>query len=523
MGMIVRLLVVALPAWGKERERRAALARLIRDIRERGPATYNPFTNRLSRRFAESVLELQRHVEGLAPIYRKVEESSSGRRAVELRLLRNYVRSTGLDPSAFSFEGIATELSDKGGWEVEEADSLFSSRLAVFDTPAFRQFRTAYTRNLQLAALISFDFESLVLPFRRDVQAKDIGLRSAPAEFLLDNLQDLHFLVGALAPEASAETALESIAKVLQAPKEATEEACIHLRGATALIKDELSGDRLAALIRCAAGEPELELRTFAIEGDGLGKVVEAIAAEYWKKRNEYADESSRKRLDDRMKRIFGDIPLMPLEGYSEELSAALAEAGLGSFRYVLPLRILKTFIALHLSKVIRPALSRLGLEADIPDRSLASWLGDGIEALVALAESIDRLDQDLALGSRSGLVKLAEKLPQTGADLPERSKARRTVDEANTMADRIVQDAFGRFASIREMLQTLRDDLRSRAPAIILNAPFLLSKKPELVKGLEQALELVEQVSELLGAVAVDLGAARRSLAPKEKALPSD
>lgn len=506
-GFLIRLALSLLPLLGSERTRRVALGFLIRELRGDPLRVYDPLLNRLTPAFGAALAELQGLLARLGPAYGALLGGRvEAERRLELSLLRSTLRGFGLELSALSFEGIREELAQGGPVSMDEVDELFRRRMELFSDQKFRDCAEGLGQNRRLVDLGAFDFSSLLAAFPQRAPGR---LGPARAEPLHERLHDLYFLLEGLEPSDKTGRVLSHILS-----EAGVEEDAPALLGALRrLLSGPLESRRLAKIIRCARGEPEFELRSGRAELGCLPAFVRELQDSYAGAKRVYLEGEARRAFEAKMKGLFGDLGLVPLDGYSEANGRRLAEAGLPAFRYVLPLQILRSFFALHFSSLVMPAVGELSIEADITDRAFKVALGDSVEAVAAMGEAIAGFDQRVASLYLAELGPMLEREKREGQDRSGRLRARQLLERADEEADRLVQSSFSRLGALRAVLARLAGDLREKSPALVLNAHFLLSQRPELVRGLLKAGQAVEGLLGVLRNFAVDLEAAKKGL----------
>jgi hypothetical protein len=517
IGFLRRFLFAALPAWGKEKANKAAFRRLLRELRADRAGIYDPILNRLSKSFAEGLADLEAIAGKLLPVYKAtIAGNDADARTSELDVIRSMLRGAGLELASFAFDTLKDEVFAKGAKSVDDIDDAFKARLAIFEGAGFKEISTGLGTNRRIAALCEFDFTSILEPFKIGGAGR-AELGSCHAGLVAENLLDLYFLLCNLKPDAGTAAVLSALTESVAVQGDGFEQSSADLRGLSELLGGKLEPERLGAIIRCIQGNPGLELRSADDDARGLDRIVTTLKEEFGKKRREFVEIQERKDFDRKMHFLFGDVPLVPLEGYTQESSVILSDGGLIGYKYVLPMRILKSFLTLHFRAFVAPAVSALSVEADIIDKEFKIAIGDGVEAVNTVALAVAKFEEDMTVAAYSKSGTIVDQVSKGLLDASVKAKARRMIDEINASADRIIQSAFSRLSALRETLARLATDIRASSPALVLNAHYLVSLKPELVKGLLKSGHLVDSAIGLLRLFAVDLGKARKNLRPTD------
>ena len=257
--------------------------------------------------------------------------------------------------------------------------------------------------------------------------------------------------------------------------------------------------------MRAIQTDPDFELREDEAKIDIRAAAAERAKAAYTERRTIMAERLAREALDSRVRAVFGDSPLLPVQGWTEELSAALSSAQLPKLSCMRPLSVVKSFLLSAYFPRIRPSITAAVVDLDFSDRIVRTALSDEADAASRLSEEIGAFEESVSEHGRSDFSRLVVSLASGQADLAGKLPARRVVEEANAAADRIVQDAFTRFGDLRERLDSIRDDLKSRRGEIVANAAVVNIHKSEIPRKVEEAANLLALALDLLRMLAVD------------------
>ncbi|MFA6508531.1 MAG: hypothetical protein WCT14_20705, partial [Treponemataceae bacterium] len=253
------------------------------------------------------------------------------------------------------------------------------------------------------------------------------------------------------------------------------------------------------------------ELREYEVQDDFRKILTENLIADYATKRRIMSDRIAEDRLEGMRSAVFGDAPLLPLEGYSPEFSSLLIKANLSAFESIRPMSVIKSFLAAFYLPSLRPALTKAIVELDFRDIEFRTALSDEADSLGGVAESITTFE---AFTISVGRVTLLGALDPRMTDRAEINKANREIADLNSKADVIVQETFSHASGLLQRVQALMNDIKSRSPELVSNAGLINVHHPKTVKGLEEAQRLLDLFYILLQNIAVDTNAAKQAIA---------
>jgi hypothetical protein len=225
------------------------------------------------------------------------------------------------------------------------------------------------------------------------------------------------------------------------------------------------------------------------------------------------AERLVREALESRVRDVFGDSPLLPVTGWTDELSGELSSVQLPRLASTRSLSVVKSFLTSSYFSRIRPAIAAAAVELDFNDRNERTALSEAADEASRLHEEIAAFESWASEHGRSEFSRVVSSLPDAPSDNAGRLRARRAVEEANGIADRLIQDAFSRFGALRDRLASIRDDLRSRRGEIVANAGLVNVHKSDIARGVEEGARLFDITLDLLKRLAVDAADAQKTL----------
>ncbi|HCM25327.1 MAG TPA: hypothetical protein DIC34_02060 [Treponema sp.] len=486
-----------------------ALSALFDEISRRGPSWYEPWTDRLDAELAEAVERARRSCARMSKVYLPTMDGRPEAVAAAAdAVLNRALAGDSADPdslASLSFEAIRAEVPEIDSPDaIESMDRIFKERLGAFRSEAALRAASGYRTNARLASLCRYDFAELLDPFAPK-QPGTKGRRKTSGAPLASALADLHFLVSGLKTDGEARDVFLALRDQADTADYPAELAGLDYDLLAAAVTGPLRADGLGRTVRAIQTDPDFELREDEAKIDIRAAAAERAKAAYTERRTIMAERLAREALDSRVRAVFGDSPLLPVQGWTEELSAALSSAQLPKLSCMRPLSVVKSFLLSAYFPRIRPSITAAVVDLDFSDRIVRTALSDEADAASRLSEEIGAFEESVSEHGRSDFSRLVVSLASGQADLAGKLPARRVVEEANAAADRIVQDAFTRFGDLRERLDSIRDDLKSRRGEIVANAAVVNIHKSEIPRKVEEAANLLALALDLLRMLAVD------------------
>ncbi len=477
-----------------------SLSALFAEIRRRGPSWYDPWTDRLSEEFAEAIERLRRSCARMAKVYLKtVDGPIDAESAATAAVLESALAEAGGSLKSLSFEAIRAEVEASQAVDLLEAmDALFQQRIAALRAEPVARAAAAYGTNQRLASLCRFKFDGLLVPF---APKKNGGRRRRQivAEPLAAAVADLHYLIAGLKPDADVRRVFLELRAVADPEGYPADVAAADYNALTFVLGGPLRSEAVGRVVRAIRMDAAFPLRADHPTGDIRATISAKATEEYSSRRELMADRITQEAMEAQIFAVFGDIPMLPVEGWSENISDSFAAVGLPRLSHLRSLSVLKSFMAALFFPTIRPAVSNAIVDFDFADRHFRSALSDEADEAARVAEDLSAFEESVSSHGRSEFARIAAALEAKEEEKVGAILARRTIDDAKAFADRTIEGAISRFSALLSHLETICDDLKSRAPQVVVNAAVVNAQKRSLVQNLEKSAHLLGLFLDLL------------------------
>ncbi|MEI6387551.1 MAG: hypothetical protein WCQ50_13010 [Spirochaetota bacterium] len=514
MALFTRFLIALGLLSGPEGSPNRELSVLLKDIKKNGPPWYRPLRNTIEPEFAEYLVKLKKATLRLASLFRMtvLGEKAAQSQTIDA-LLAPAMKARDLFGDSFSFDAIKPEARAAGGDLIAAMDDIFRTRIAVFKSPEVTAIRDSYRAALKLASLCDFDFDGLLKSFgKQGVAAGTYGPCFADA--VVVELADLRFLVDGLLVDEALLGFLLAILPLAEGLDYEAADLETDFRSIALIVKNTIPSDRLAAVARAASGNPAFNLGPSSEEMvDPAGSIAAKLNEDYSESKRLFMDAQASGDLE-RMKRaVFEDRELVAVTGYTKEISALFAGAGLSPLRYCTALSIAKSFGEYFLLPFIQRSIDATLIGIEFTDQNFRRSLALAHSSCTAVVTEIKTLEGDHDSPSASRFLPIIQAIEGGHFDGVAKSKAARSLEEHEKRADRILQAAFTAFMDLHSSIDTLIADLRSRQSKLVSNALLVSQTKPQLLFDLESSSNLLADCVRLLRHFAVDLSDAKRAV----------
>ena len=105
------------------------------------------------------------------------------------------------------------------------------------------------------------------------------------------------------------------------------------------------SEENLIRVIKVLSSNPFIEMKVYENTNTPFTNLGKELATQCSVDKESYQRDKRERELKESLNELFGDQPIMKMEGYTSQYSAELRKYQLTGFLYITPIRILKTFL----------------------------------------------------------------------------------------------------------------------------------------------------------------------------------
>ena len=291
-------------------------------------------------------------------------------------------------------------------------------------------------------------------------------------------LEDLYYQTKGLeitAPMADALTALLMLKNGGNASQSGQKEIVSNLKAIAYILNHIISPDKLKTMIVFCRRDTTYEPKVAVYKDSACKKFEEIIKTKFradeQRMKTEMKDENIRAELSE----LFGSAPLLKLYGYNAELNAKLVDNAQPSFLWILPMQILKTFIASFFTANIRSLLNDIVVEGFFNNPNYKTEFASDVYAAFEVVDLISGFEAEFAKGSPRS-VELIESYLQDGSTNAEFfKKLDQIVESLNLEANKLISQITNTLNKLSKHLNDLLQDAKKPASEIISNLKVLM------------------------------------------------
>ncbi|HET7838939.1 MAG TPA: DUF5312 family protein [Rectinemataceae bacterium] len=500
LGILKEFFVRLLNSDPEESRRRAELRKLYTILAETRPPLYRAKQNLVLPGLAQAILQFYSSLRPLAEIIRVTVASPDVRvsqRYFDFLIECRLPASEQEKRRFFSYEGMSERVaaSLQPEQELESISQDFQSFLQSISDLGDKEIDFDLGEVDRFIDICRHDYERLVGLFDPSASLDDPRYKPdfapVPGEQILPELLDFYYLTeGFFFSPMLKEGVLRLLERRSRNPVDAAKRAKVEklFSRLDKSLAERLSKDVLGSLIRATKGDPYFLPSTNRERREFMKPYMRRLSTQYEKDRERLLREQHESVVAIDIRGLFGEVDILPLEGYDEENDAYLRRESPNGFTFIKPLRILKTFIAAAFDPFLKESIKRILVEGYFENKNFQNNLANILYQCERSANRIGDFEQQLVGTGRLSITAMRRYIEEMRRGKDISAFLSRLVDAINGRAGEIVEEETGVFAMLGDALGDLLSDYRRSSPDLVTNIRNLGAGRNKEIMGQIQA-----------------------------------
>lgn len=335
----------------------------------------------------------------------------------------------------------------------------------------------------QLGDFCRFNFVTILQIFDPNFISADSryqpSYQEIPVEKISNILEDLYFITRGLNLTASTLNAVSALFTLVAGSSftRAHSEDSLkeNLKKIAFVLKHIISPERTRLFICYAKGDLNYAPK-FATYNDSARKhFSEMLQSKFKSDEQRIKTEMKDERINSELQKLFGTTELLTLNGYNNEMNAKLLANSSVSFAWIMPMRILKTFLAIYLSDSIRALLNDLIVEGFFNNPQYKSDFASDVFAALESSKSIQDFENSFSSGEANSVAMLEGFIHDSHNDPEFFRKLENLVASINDQANKIISREINNIHRLSNHISGLIQDAKKPTSEIISNLKVLM------------------------------------------------
>ena len=482
-----------------EVQKKQQLRKLDAELREFQPVIYK--NGNLQPNFAEAIYSLYKNTKVLDDLFSLTVSSSDIPRQHRFEaqlILTGYSNEYRGIIESLSFDSRKEEIMN----EPQNQDRIYIHQRTqcekVIKELNSENFRRVDKDILSLRQLVDFChimFVPILQIFDLNFKPADFSYSPVYTEIPISKavnlLEDLYYQLSGMKITTSTADQVIAIAQLKKGTVLSNAESEVYLSALKKInyvISKVLTVDRLKSLLRMAKQnvtyEPEVASYTGSPRQEFATIFQEKFDADEQRIKSEMQDE----QITSEVSELFKNTPLDTLFGYNQEANIMLQPTITLSFQWILPMRILKTFLRIYLTEGIKGLLNDLVIEGFFNNPAYKSDFSTTVYAAINAGSKLQEFEDSFGNDQRNSIAVMQSYVNDSHKDKDFYRKLEKMVVTTNNEAHQLLQNTTSTIHQLYKYLGELLADSKKPSSEIISNVKVLMisSRNKENTNNLE-------------------------------------
>lgn len=307
----------------------------------------------------------------------------------------------------------------------------------------------------------------------------------------LNLLEDLYYQISGLnvsTVTADMVLALAKLRKGTDLTQEESESYLTNLKRINYIIKHVIPGDKLKILIRYCKGDINYEPRVVQYQGSPRQEFANMLQTRFETDEHRIKSELQDEQITEEVRVLFPGWELEEVRSYNQKYNSLLQAESTLSFQWILPMRILKTFIRHYITDDIKALLNDIVIEGFFNNPTYKSTFSSAVYAAINSDAEVQGFEDSFGVDQRNSIGVLESYVKDSKKDKDFYKRLEKLVSSINNDAYKIVQGEVTNLFSLYREVGELLEDAKKPSSEIISNLKVLMmsSRNREKTNTLE-------------------------------------
>ena len=302
--------------------------------------------------------------------------------------------------------------------------------------------------------------------------------REVPLKKAFSLLEDLYYQMNSLKVTTAVGDAVLALAKLRKGRELFEAEKKEYLSNLMKInyIKNQiLQPDKLKLLIRLCKEDPAYEPDFAKYSGSPKQEFSQMMQQKFSADENRIKSEIQDETISEELMQLFPDITLEETGNYSQKYNVLLQTESTLSFKWILPLRILKTFLKVYLSDPIKALLDNISIEGFFNNPTYKSHFSSIIYSVTNADSDFEKFEGSFEKNQRNSIKVLEGYIRDSKKDKDFNNKLEKMVNSIDNEAHNLLQSQVTVLFSLYNELGDLLADAKKPSSELISNLKVLM------------------------------------------------
>ena len=354
--------------------------------------------------------------------------------------------------------------------------------IKALNTDGFKKMDADLLQLRQLVEFCRYNYTPFLQAFDTNFIPADLTYKPNYREISLSTaqnlLEDLYYQTSGLQISTSTAEAVIALAQLRSGAEidESEKQSYLgNLKKINYLITRVLNPEKLKALIRLCRGDLAYEPAVAKYTGSPRQDFANMLQARFDSDEQRIKTEIQDETISDEVSALFPDTPLEEVGSYSQSYNNLLQSEVSMSFKWILPMRILKTFLRFYLPEGAKALLNDIVIEGFFNNPAYKSSFSSIVFQAINADKEIQEFEESFGQDKKHSIAVLESYIKDSKKDKDFFKKLEKMVQMINDDAHTVLQSACTSLNSLSRQLGELLQDAKKPSSEIISNLKVLM------------------------------------------------
>lgn len=335
----------------------------------------------------------------------------------------------------------------------------------------------------QLADICRYSYISAIKLFDMNFKALDDvykpDFQPIPADMLETSLLDLYYVTADMTINITLSKAITAISELYYGSSFTTskKQALIsNLEKIESILNHIFTPDILIKLIRLSKHDPDFMPQKAQYHGNARQKFSDYLEGKFTANENRLKVEIKDETIGSEVKDLFGSEAIDVLAGYNSDTNTLLRQSSAGSFNWITPIEVTKTFLRIFYNDQVKALLNDIVIEGFFNNPTYKSDFSSAVYACNDSAGRIDKFEKSFARNGQFDEAVITGLIRDSHKDNDFALKLRDMVKTIDEQAKKTVQAEASNIYELYVLINEILIDSKKPNPDSISNLKVLMA-----------------------------------------------
>lgn len=299
-----------------------------------------------------------------------------------------------------------------------------------------------------------------------------------PISKAMNLLEDLYYQIANIKITKTTLNMVLAVAKLRHGGEISDQEAENYtgeLKKINYIVNRVLSADKLKSIIRMGKADPGYEPAVANYTGSPRQDFANMYQSRYEADEQRIKVELQDEEITSELQSLFPDVALEEVGAYNQRYSMMLQTDTPLSFKWILPMRILKTFVRYYISDGVKSLLNDIVIEGFFNNPTYKTNFSTVVFGSINAMESIEAFENSMESAQKNSIAVMESYIRDSKKDRDFYKKLEKMVFTLNEEAHQLIQGTVTHLATLYKELGELIQDAKKPSSEIIQNLKVLM------------------------------------------------